>query len=194
MSSELSTDPETDALIIVDVQMDFCSGGALPVPSGDEVIPVINEWLEGTFIRKIATRDWHPSDHGSFRDQGGPWPPHCVRNTEGAELHPGLNTDQVDRIVSKGTTVEEEGYSAFETGELGEDLRAHGISRLWTCGLATDYCVRESVLDACSLGYEVFVIDDAISGINAEPGDVQEAREEMKGAGARFVTTSQVFG
>lgn len=192
MVEQYRVNPETDALIVVDVQRDFCEGGGLPVPQGDEVVPVLNRWLRETSMLKLATRDWHPPDHESFEAQGGPWPPHCVQGTDGAKLHPELASEEIDRVLSMGTEPDAPGYSGFESGELGEVLRERGIERLWVGGLATDYCVLETVTAGCAAGFDVLVIDDAIRGIDAEPGDVQAARERMEGAGARFVRTAEV--
>jgi len=184
--------PETDALIVVDVQRDFCPGGALPVPRGDEVVPVLNEWLRCVGALKIATRDWHPADHCSFEGQGGPWPPHCVQDTAGAELHPALASDRLDHVVSKGTDACQEAYSGFSGPELLRLLRARGVRRLWIAGLATEYCVKATALDARKHGFEVFVIEDAVRGIEARPGDIAAARKEMEAAGVRFVRSDDV--
>jgi nicotinamidase/pyrazinamidase len=192
MAKQLKVNPDSDALVVVDVQRDFCEGGALAVPGGDDVVPVLNGWLRETSMLKVATRDWHPSDHESFEEQGGPWPPHCVRGTEGAKFHPQLASDQIDEVFSLGTEPEDEGYSGFEAGEMAERLREQGIKRLWVGGLATDYCVAETVVEGCEEGFEVQVIEDAIRGIGAEPGDVREAKDRMRDAGASFVSTPEV--
>jgi nicotinamidase/pyrazinamidase len=191
-TEELSVEADTDALVVVDVQKDFCAGGVLEVPGGNEVIPVLNQWLSGTSMLKVATRDWHPPDHRSFQPQGGPWPPHCVKNTEGAQMHPDLLREEIDRIFSMGREPEQEGYSGFETPELSRYLKEKSISRLWVGGLATDYCVGETVVEGCEEGFEMFVIDDAIRGIDAEPGDIARARKRMRDAGAKFVETRRV--
>ena len=174
-----------EALLIVDVQNDFIPGGALAVPGGDEVLGRINELLEGErFDLVVATRDWHPPDHGSFAERGGPWPPHCVQGTEGAELHADIPRERLDVIVDKGTDPGVEGYSGFELTELEEVLREHGIERLTVVGLATDYCVKHTALDALGAGFEVELDRTGMRGIDAEPGDVERAIEEITGAGA----------
>ncbi len=183
----------TDALIVVDVQRDFCPGGALAVPHGDEVVPPLNKWLQVKKLFKVATRDWHPADHCSFRRAGGPWPDHCVQGTPGAEFHPGLNVKAIDLVVSKATDPAKEAYSGFDAAELPAGLKAHGIRRLWIGGLATEYCVKATVLDAFKQGFDVFVIEDAIRGIEVKPGDTAVAREEMARAGAVFVQTEDVL-
>ncbi len=182
----------TDALIVVDVQRDFCPGGVLAVPDGDDVVPVLNEWLRAAGLLKLATRDWHPPDHCSFEPQGGPWPPHCVRNTPGAELHPDLEGARIEHLIAKGTDATREAYSGFDSPELLALLKKHGIRRLWIGGLATDYCVKATVLDGRENGFEVFVIEDGIRGIDVTPGDVAQASQQMQQAGARFVRSNQV--
>ena len=174
-----------EALLIVDVQNDFIPGGALAVPGGDEVLGRINELLESErFDLVVATRDWHPPDHGSFAERGGPWPPHCVQGTEGAELHADIPRERLDVIIDKGTDPGVEGYSGFELTELEEVLREHGIERLTVVGLATDYCVKHTALDALRAGFEVELDRTGMRGIDAEPGDVERAIEEITGAGA----------
>src|SRR5437763_23169 len=136
-----------DALIVVDVQNDFCPGGALAVPEGDAVLEAVNRLAsEAPFV--VATRDWHPPDHGSFAAEGGPWPAHCVSGTPGAELHPGVDRSRIDAIVDKGQSREREGYSGFEGTELERLLREHGVRRVDVAGLALDYCVKATALDA----------------------------------------------
>ena len=181
-----------DALLIVDVQNDFCPGGALPVPAGDRVVPVLNAYIAefrdaGAPI--FASRDWHPRVSEHFRQAGGPWPPHCVQDTDGARFHPDLALPEDAVILSKGMDPGDHGYSAFEGNDpegrsLADTLRARGITRLYVGGLATDYCVRASVLDARRNGLEVVLLLDAIRGIDAKEGDVQRALAEMRNAGA----------
>jgi len=183
--------PATDALIVVDVQRDFCPGGALPVPRGDEVVPVLNRWLRSPLL-KVATRDWHPPNHCSFVAQGGPWPPHCVQDTPGAQFHPALDAARLDVVVSKGTDPGREDYSGFAAAELLLALRERRVSRLWVGGLATEYCVRATALDASKYGFAVFVIADAVRGIEVHPGDIANARREMEAAGIRFVESADV--
>jgi len=188
-------DAEHSALLIVDVQNDFCLGGALPVPEGDRVVPVLNRWIE-QFAQSgapvYASRDWHPETTSHFAVRGGPWPVHCVANTPGAEFHPQLRLPPSANIVSKGTEPYDHGYSAFEgrTGSgarLIDDLRQRGIRRLYVGGLATDYCVKHSVLDARRLGLDVTVLEDAIAGVEVHPGDSAKALAEMRDAGAEIV-------
>ncbi len=192
MKSEFRVDPETDALIVVHVQRDFCPGGALPVPHGDEVVPVLNEWLRDADLAKFATRDWHPPNHCSFQRRGGPWPDHCVQNTPGAEFHPGLRVEAIEEIFSGATDPEKEAYSGFSIPELAPALRRRGIRRLWIGGLAADYCVKATALDGRAEGFEIMVIEDAVRGIEATPGDCERARREMVAAGIRFVRSRDV--
>ena len=175
-----------EALVIVDVQNDFTPGGALAVPDGHAIAPRLRELLDsGRFDLVLATRDWHPPDHGSFRTAHPPgiWPPHCVQGTEGAELDPIVPRDRVDAVVDKGQTRDLPGYSGFEGTELERLLREHEIDRVTVVGLATDYCVRATALDALKTGFEVVVDRAAIRGIDAEPGDAERALEEVSAAG-----------
>jgi nicotinamidase/pyrazinamidase len=184
------------ALLLVDVQNDFCPGGALAVPEGDRVVPVLNEYA-GRFREEglpvFASRDWHPRETTHFREFGGTWPPHCVQETEGAAFHPGLRLPADAVVVSKGMDPREDSYSAFQ-GEtaaglpIAEELRRRGVRELWVGGLATDYCVRASVLDARREGFDVVVALDGVRGIDLRPGDVERAVREMEEAGARTVT------
>ena len=184
---------KTDALIIVDVQNDFCSGGALPVPEGDQVVPVLNDYIKIFKKAKagvLATRDWHPPNHVSFKAQGGPWPPHCVQNTEGAKFHPALKLPNRTTIVSKAMNPFKENYSGFESAELANTLRKQGVVRVFVGGLATEYCVKNTVLDALQLGFETVLLSDAIAGINAEPDDTAKAIVKMVKSGAEQATLS----
>jgi nicotinamidase/pyrazinamidase len=172
------------ALIIVDFQNDFTPGGALAVPHGDEVAGRLNELAaSGDFDLVVATRDWHPPDHGSFAARGGRWPEHCVAGTPGAELHPALDAARVDVIVDKGRDPATEGYSGFDGTDLAALLRDRGIDRVTVAGLATDYCVRATALDALREGFAVTLDAEASRGIDAEPGDVDRALDEVRGAG-----------
>jgi nicotinamidase/pyrazinamidase len=174
-----------EALLIVDFQNDFTAGGALAVEGGDDIADRVNELAaSGRFDFVVASRDWHPRDHWSFEEQGGIWPVHCVQGTNGAELHPSLDRSNVDLVFDKGQTNATEGYSDFETPELHEILRERGIDTLTVVGLATDYCVRHSVVDARELGYEVDVDASAIRAVDVEPGDGERAIEAMRAAGA----------
>jgi nicotinamidase/pyrazinamidase len=175
-----------EGLIVVDVQNDFCAGGALPVPDGDAVVDPINRLAE-QFPFVVATRDWHPPDHDSFRDQGGPWPVHCVRETGGAELHPRLHTSEIDAIVDAGREPDEEGYSGFEHTQLERLLRDQGVETVHIGGLALDYCVKETALDARRAGFDVVLHLGATRAIDAEPGDGERALAELREAGVEVV-------
>ena len=190
-----------DALLVVDFQNDFTPGGALPVADGDKIAEPINSLLD-SFDLVVATRDWHPPDHGSFAgveveparwrgaDPPSIWPVHCVQGTPGAELHPALEQAKVDVVIDKGQDPNSQGYSGFQDTRLAELLRERGVDRLYVTGLATDYCVKNTVLDARRLGFDVTVVEDAIRGVEVNPGDSERALEEMDRAGAD-VTSSQ---
>ncbi|MCC7518962.1 MAG: bifunctional nicotinamidase/pyrazinamidase [Verrucomicrobiae bacterium] len=189
------------ALIVVDVQNDFCPGGALAVPRGDETVPIFNR-LMPSYDFVVVTQDWHPPDHISFAAShpgrkpfetilinGRPqtlWPVHCVRDTSGAGLHPALRRDAIGRYEKKGIEPETESYSAF-SGSLAAQLRSEGFRALDIGGLATDYCVRATVLDACAAGFTTRVLVYACRGIEAAPGDIARALEEMRAGGAVLV-------
>lgn len=181
------------ALIVVDVQKDFCPGGALPVAEGDKVVPVLNEYIK-RFSRSgaavYATRDWHPNNHISFKARGGPWPPHCVQRTEGAKFHPNLKLPEGTRIVSKGSDPDSEAYSGFEGTSLEKLLKDRGVNRVFIGGLATDYCVKNTVLDALKAGFDVVLLEDASRGVNIKSRDSEEAIEEMTKKGAMRARTS----
>ena len=179
-----------DALIIVDVQRDFLPGGALAVPGGDAVIEPLNGWLAAFSSRHlpvVLTRDWHPPNHSSFSAQGGPWPPHCVAASAGAEFAQTLHVPRDAQVLSKGTDIGGPGYSAFEGGTLATTLRSAGVTRVWVGGLATDYCVRATVLDAISERFTVYLLVDAIRAVDAQPGDGARAVDEMCARGAIIV-------
>ena len=187
--------PSSAALLIVDVQRDFCPGGALAVPNGDRVAIVLNSHIQDAMARGMpiyASRDWHPSVTSHFKEYGGEWPVHCVQETAGAQFHPDLRLPASTIIVSKGENPERPGYSAFEglTQEgktLFSDLAERRIDHLYVGGLATDYCVRASVLDALKSGLTVTVVEDAIAGVDVRPGDSARAITEMRDAGAEVV-------
>jgi nicotinamidase/pyrazinamidase len=173
-----------EALVIVDFQNDFTPGGALAVPEGDRVAARLNELAaSGDYDLVVATRDWHPRDHGSFAAQGGIWPEHCVAGTTGAELHPGLDTARIDVIVDKGRDPATEGYSGFDGTDLATILRDRGIDTVTVAGLATDYCVRATALDALREGFAVTLETAASRGIEAKPGDIERALDEVRAAG-----------
>jgi nicotinamidase/pyrazinamidase len=194
------TDRRASALLVVDVQNDFCPGGALAVRDGDGVVAPLNRMIEWTAKRGgavYASRDWHVANASHFKDYGGIWPAHCVQDTAGARFHPALRLPADATIVTKGDTVGSDGYSAFEghtsTGEaLVHHLRERNVNHLYVGGLATDYCVRHSVLDALKTGFEVTVLTDAIAGVEVKPGDSARALEEMRAAGAKLATTEEV--
>jgi nicotinamidase/pyrazinamidase len=174
------------ALIVVDYQTDFAApDGALSVPGGDAIAGRINELARsGTYDLVVATRDWHPADHGSFAEQGGPWPVHCVQDSPGAQLHPDLDSAAVDVIVDKGQDRATEGYSGFDGTRLGELLRERGVTAVTVVGLATDYCVKQTALEALQEGFTVIVDTTAVRGVEVQPGDSERAIEEMRAAGA----------
>lgn len=180
------------ALLIIDFQNDFTAGGALAVPGGDEIAEPVKR-LAGAFGFIVETRDWHPPDHASFETEGGPWPVHCVQGTHGAELHPALADVHADFIDDVGRERDDVGYSAFENSELARVLRDAGVDQVCVCGLATDYCVRASAIDACREGFEVTVVADAIRPVEVHPGDGERALAEMREAGARLASTDEVL-
>ena len=180
-----------DALLIVDPQVDFCPGGTLPVPGGDGIVPAVNR-VARIVPLTVASRDWHPADHVSFQARGGPWPVHCEAGSPGGEFHHDLETDRIAKVFSKGTDREREAYSAFDGTGLAEWLREHDVGRLYVAGLATDYCVRASVLDARREGFDVVVLEDAVGAVDVAPGDGERALAEMREAGARVGRSEDV--
>ena len=173
------------ALLIIDFQNDFVPGGALPVPDGDGIAGRVQELIDsGDFDLVVATRDWHPANHNSFTEQGGPWPPHCVQGTPGADLHKAVPRDRVDVVIEAGYEPELEGYSGFEETELAQVLRDHDVDAVTTVGLATDYCVRATSLEALAEGFAVTVDRAGVRGIDVEPGDSERALNELRDAGA----------
>jgi len=174
----------TRALVIVDFQNDFTPGGALAVADGDAISGRVDELARsGDYDLVVATRDWHPPDHGSFTAQGGRWPEHCVQGTPGAELHPALDRALVDVVVDKGQDPGTEGYSGFEATNLAELLRERGVDHVTIVGLATDYCVMNTALDALRNGFGVTVDSNAVRAVEVEPGDGQRALESVRAAG-----------
>ena len=176
-----------DALIVVDVQNDFLPGGSLAVPEGDAVIPVLNRYIalfNGKGLPVFATRDWHPPDHCSFRPQGGRWPPHCIAGTAGAAFPAALELTSGTRIISKADTQAKDAYSGFEGTPLNALLQAAAVRRVFVGGLATDYCVLNTVKDALRCNYATFVIEDAVRAVNVKPDDGAHALEEMRRLGA----------
>lgn len=185
---------ERAALIVVDVQNDFCPGGALAVPEGDQVVPVVNA-LARAFARRgrpvVATQDWHPADHVSFRERGGPWPPHCVQGTPGADLHPELRREPITHVVRKAYRPDQEAYSGFQGTGLAELLRGLGVEEVYVCGLATDYCVNATALDAARAGFRTAVVEDATRPVF--PEQVPERRKEWEAAGVRVVKSEELL-
>jgi nicotinamidase/pyrazinamidase len=189
-----------DALVIVDVQNDFCPGGALAVPDGDAVVGVLNRYAErfaaaGAPI--FATRDWHPARTRHFKAWGGAWPPHCVQGTPGAEFHPRLVLPPSTEVVSKGQDPEADAYSAFQgtTADgtaFAAALRRRGVRRLFVGGLATDYCVKATALDALQQGFDVVVLEDAVRAVDVAPGDGERALAALRAAGARMGRLEEV--
>jgi nicotinamidase/pyrazinamidase len=174
-----------DALLIVDVQVDFCPGGALPIEGGHEVVPVVNRWIETALEANVpiyASRDWHPVGHISFKERGGLWPPHCLQDTDGAGFHPDLQLPESAIVVTKGVRFDQDQNSAFDQTGLAFRLRQDGIKRLWVSGLAQDVCVFASVIDARKEGFDVIVIEPATRAISVESGS--KACQEMAAAGA----------
>ena len=176
------------ALLIVDVQNDFCPGGALGAPGNDEVVPVINK-IQDKFDVVVASKDWHPENSVHFEN----WPVHCVANTKGAEFHPDLKTGKIENIFLKGTGNKDDGYSAFEatSDDLTLYLKEKGVDELYVAGLTTDYCVKNTVLDAVK-EFRTTVIEDGIRAVNVNPGDGQKAINEMKQAGAKFIDSGKL--
>jgi nicotinamidase/pyrazinamidase len=186
-----------DALVIVDVQNDFLPGGSLAVRDGDAVIPVLNGYIDRfreQGLNIYATRDWHPPDHCSFRKQGGPWPPHCIAGSPGAEFAAALRLPARTIVISKATTPGKDAYSGFEGTDLAERCRKAGQERLFIGGLATDYCVLNTVLDALKSGFKVLLLEDAIRAVNVTPGDGERAIGKMRAAGAIPIRQSDVAG
>ena len=185
-----------DTLIIVDVQNDFLPGGALAVPDGEAVIEPLNRCItvfDRCGLPIFATRDWHPANHCSFRGQGGPWPPHCVAGTKGAEFSQRLQRPKGLRVVSKATRSQADAYSGFQGTDLARQLREAGCRRLFIGGLATEYCVRATALDARAAGFEVVVLEDAIQGVEVHPGDSEHALGDMVAHGVQLTSVAQAL-
>lgn len=188
---------ERDALIIVDVQNDFCPGGSLGVEDGDRIVPVLNRYIErfaAASLPIIATRDWHPQKTNHFKSYGGVWPAHCIQGTSGAEFHRDLRLRRDGIVVSKGTDADEDSYSAFQGKDdsgkpLAELLRGLGVTRIFVGGLATDYCVKQTALDGLRRGFKVVVLDDAIRGVDLQPNDSANAVAEVRAAGAALIAS-----
>jgi nicotinamidase/pyrazinamidase len=180
-------------LVVVDVQNDFCPGGALAVRNGDKVVPRLDRAIMAfadAGLPIFFTRDWHPRNHISFKDQGGVWPPHCIQGSSGARFHPDLVIPRGAVIISKGEEPRTEAYSGFQGTDLESRLKKAGVVEIFLGGLATDYCVKESCLDALRAGFRVEVLRDCVKGVNVEPGDGTRALKAMQEAGAKL-TNSQ---
>ncbi|MGY6274305.1 isochorismatase family protein [Methylomonas sp. MgM2] len=185
-----------DALLVVDLQNDFLPGGSLAVPGADRVIPVINAYIAKFRCRKLpvyASRDWHPTDHCSFLSQGGPWPEHCVAGSSGAQFSAALQLPEGCRIVSKGVEAADNGYSVFAGTGLHADLKHAGVNRLFVCGIATDYCVLQTVLSALHLQYRVFLLEDAVRAVNLNPTDGENAVRTMLAHGAEPLNLDSIL-
>lgn len=177
------------AFLIVDLQNDFCEGGALGVPGTDEVIPVINK-VSDKFDLVVASKDWHPEKTVHFEK----WPVHCVAGSKGAEFHPKLNTEKIQEIFLKGTGNRDDGYSAFEATniDLARYLKNKGVDIIYVAGMTTDYCVKNTVIDGNKHGFNMVVIEDGIKAVNVNPGDGEKAIKEMKNSGAKFISSDQL--
>jgi nicotinamidase/pyrazinamidase len=184
------------ALLVVDVQQDFCPGGALAVKGGDKVVPILNtviEAFESAGLPILFTRDWHPPNHISFKNQGGVWPPHCVQGTSGVEFHLGLHVPRGATVISKGDDPMAEAYSGFQGTDLAARLKKLGVTVVFIGGLTTDYCVRESTLDAIHSGFAVNVLEDCTRAVEVREGDGARALEDMRKAGARLITSQEAL-
>ena len=185
----------SDALVVVDVQRDFCPGGALAVEGGDAIIPLINAFT-GKFSHTAYTRDWHPGNHCSFATEpefvDKSWPGHCIKGTPGAAFHPGLAMAQDALIISKGMDADKEAYSGFDGTTFAGDLKQRGVERIFVCGLATDYCVKATVFDGLKYGFDVVVIEDACRAVDNPPGTGAEALQAMEEAGAKIMQSKDL--
>lgn len=191
---------EKAALILADIQNDFCPGGALQISEGDKVVPVANRYTKlfrESGLPVYITRDWHPPETIHFIAFGGPWPPHCVQGTEGAEFHPDLDVPRDAVIISKGADPNTDSYSAFDGKDergmrLAGSLKEKGVNHIFVGGLATDYCVRQTALDGLRSGFKVTILEDAVKGVDIKPGDSERAIEEIRQSGAEVTTFEKV--
>jgi nicotinamidase/pyrazinamidase len=196
----VNTDFGYSALVLVDIQNDFCPGGSLPIHEGDRIVPIANRYIklfQSAHMPVYATRDWHPVETSHFHSGGGTWPPHCVQNSVGALLHPDLSLPKDAVVVSKGTGPSDDAYSGFDAREgngtpLAVSLRGRAIRRIYVAGLATDYCVKATVLDALAQGFEATLLVDAVRGVNVRTHDSEEAITEMVRAGASMSTLERL--
>ncbi len=184
------------ALIVVDIQRDFCPGGALPVADGDKIIPAVNELIrafEKEGLPIFLTRDWHPKNHISFEAYGGVWPPHCIQNTPGARFHPLLAVPRDAKVIDKGTLRTDDTYSNFQGTDLAQRLHNLQVKRIYVVGLATDYCVMNTVIDGLAKGFETYVITDCVRGVNVKPTDSAAAMRTMVSRGAGRTTSDRLL-
>jgi nicotinamidase/pyrazinamidase len=184
---------EDDALIVVDPQNDFCPGGSLAVPGGDEIFDAVNAAMP-RFRHVLATQDWHPADHHYFQAFGGPWPYHCLQDTPGAAFHPRLQQTRIQETVQKGTDPRLDGYSGFAGTDLAERLHRRGVRRVFIAGLATDYCVKATAIEAVQAGFETYVLADAIRPVELQPGDGERALRAMVEAGVHLIASDALVG
>jgi nicotinamidase/pyrazinamidase len=189
--------PDSSVLILVDIQNDFCPGGSLAVKGGDEIVPVVNRLIQA-FPTVVSTQDWHPAHHISFQERGGPWPPHCVQGTRGAQLHRGIETARITNYFKKASDPDRDAYSEFEGFDaegrpLDTYLHNRGIRRIYLVGLATDYCVRATAIDGLRSGYETYVVTDAVRAVNVDQNDGNKALTEMAGLGAKLIQSSEIL-
>jgi len=186
---------DSDALLVIDMQYDFLPGGSLGVPEGDQVLAPINAAMAHFAARGLpvyASRDWHPENHCSFAARGGPWPPHCVADTRGAAFSEELALPADTVIISKADSEDVDAYSAFNGTALADHLRGHGITRVFVCGLATDYCVLNTALDARANGFETVILPEAMRAVNVQPEDGERAIAQMRAAGATTATLAEL--
>lgn len=186
---------DSDALLVIDMQYDFLPGGSLGVPQGDQVLAPINEAMArfaALGLPVYASRDWHPEDHCSFAARGGPWPPHCVAETRGAAFSDELALPADTVIISKADSADVDAYSAFNGTALADHLRQHGITRVFVCGLATDYCVLNTALDARANGFETVILPEAMRAVNVQPDDGERAIARMREAGATIASLADL--
>lgn len=183
------------ALIVVDMQNDFLPGGKLEVPNSDTIIPIINEYIK-IFEKKglpvVFTRDWHPENHLSFKENGGIWPKHCVQNTEGVQINKDIYIPNNSVIINKAFQSDMEAYSGFQNTDLDQKLKEMNVKNLFVCGVATDYCVLNTVLDAIKLNYKVYLLIDAIKGVDVNPNDSEEAIKKMISNGVELLVFDEI--
>ncbi len=194
-SSDLGRQATKRALIVVDIQRDFCPGGALAVAEADKIIPAVNGLVKAfkdAGLPIFFTRDWHPKDHISFRANGGPWPPHCIQNTPGASFHPSLEIPADAQVIDKGMLRAEDAYSGFQGTDLARRLRDLEVDGIYVVGLATDYCVKNTVLDGSAQGFETFVVTDCVKGVDLKRTDSATAMRAMASHGAKRTTSGRV--